>query len=331
MSPSERRVLVTGVAGFIGFHVAARLLTEGASVLGIDNLNSYYDPALKQARLDQLGDQPRLQIEIADLTDHERVVALIHDFRPSHVVHLAAQAGVRYSLDNPRAYLASNVDGFLTILEACRRGGVGHLLYASSSSVYGGNRKVPFSETDPTEQPLSLYAATKRANELMAYTYAHLYGVCATGLRFFTVYGPWGRPDMAYYSFTRAIFEGRPIEVFSEGQMSRDFTYIDDVVEAVLRLLDHRPGRPDAAGPPHAVLNIGNNRPVPLERFIEIIGAAAGREVRKTYRPDQPGDVRDTYADTTRLQEAIGFAPRTGLEDGLGRFVAWYRDYHGVR
>jgi UDP-glucuronate 4-epimerase len=321
-----RRILVTGAAGFIGFHMCRRFLDRGDTVFGIDNLNDYYEPALKEARLSRLVHE-RFRVEIADLTDHDRLRGVFGAFLPTHVVHLAAQAGVRYSLENPRAYIASNIDGFLGILEACRHTPVSHLLYASSSSVYGADAKPPFSEAERADRPISLYAATKRANELMAYTYAHLYGIAATGLRFFTVYGPWGRPDMAYYGFTKAILEGRAIQVFNDGQMWRDFTYIDDVVEGLARLLD-RP--PDAAKEaPHTVYNIGNHTPVELERFISILGDVIGRPVLKAYRPMQPGDVPTTCADVDALYRAVGFAPSTTLEDGLRRFVAWYREHHG--
>jgi UDP-glucuronate 4-epimerase len=337
---SGRRVLVTGAAGFIGFHFARRLLSTGAIVLGVDNLNDYYAPSLKKARLDQLKGVDRFSFELSDIADHSHVRGLFEQFAPTHVVNLAAQAGVRYSLRNPRAYVTSNIDGFLSILEACRHVPVEHLVYASSSSVYGTNNKVPFSEHDRADHPASLYAATKRANELMAHTYAHLFHVPSTGLRFFTVYGPWGRPDMAYYSFTKAILEGRPIEVFNHGQMSRDFTYIDDIVEAMVRLLDHRPQRPDGTcddGPasgagkaPHAVYNIGNHTPVALEHFIDVIARAAGRRVEKIYKPMQPGEVPATFADVSDLAQAVGFAPNTPIEEGIGRFVAWYREYHRV-
>ncbi|HZA01006.1 MAG TPA: NAD-dependent epimerase [Hyphomicrobiaceae bacterium] len=337
---SGRRVLVTGAAGFIGFHFARRLLSTGAVVLGVDNLNDYYAPTLKKARLDQLKGVDRFSFELTDIADDSHVRRLFERFAPTHVVNLAAQAGVRYSLLNPRAYVTSNIDGFLSILEACRHVPVEHLVYASSSSVYGTNNKVPFSEHDRADHPASLYAATKRANELMAHTYAHLFHVPSTGLRFFTVYGPWGRPDMAYYSFTKAILEGRPIEVFNHGQMSRDFTYIDDIVEAMVRLLDHRPQGADGAcdaGPasgagkaPHAVYNIGNHTPVPLEHFIDVIARAAGRRVEKIYRPMQPGEVPATFAEVSDLAQAVGFAPNTPIEEGIGRFVAWYREYHRV-
>jgi UDP-glucuronate 4-epimerase len=337
---SDRRVLVTGAAGFIGFHFSHRLLSGDAFVLGLDNLNDYYDPALKMARLSQLRDFDRFSFELTDIADHSHIKRLFDQFRPTHVVNLAAQAGVRYSLQNPRAYVRSNLDGFLSILEACRSAPVEHLIYASSSSVYGTNNKVPFSEHDRADHPASLYAATKRANELMAHAYAHLFNVPSTGLRFFTVYGPWGRPDMAYYSFTKAIFEGRPIEVFNHGQMSRDFTYVDDIVEAMIRLLDHRPqgaqqGQHERlpsgdAAAPHSVYNIGNHTPVQLEDFIDVIARAAERDVKKIYKPMQPGDVPATFADVSDLSKAVGFAPNTPIEEGIARFVAWYREYHRV-
>jgi UDP-glucuronate 4-epimerase len=326
---SDLRVLVTGAAGFIGFHFSHRLLSSEARVLGVDNLNDYYDPALKKARLDQLKAFDRFSFELTDIADHSHIKRLFDEFSPTHVVNLAAQAGVRYSLRNPQAYVRSNLDGFLSILEACRSAPVEHLIYASSSSVYGTNNKVPFSERDRADHPASLYAATKRANELMAHTYAHLFNVPSTGLRFFTVYGPWGRPDMAYYSFTKAILEGRPIEVFNHGQMSRDFTYVDDIVEAMVRLLDHKPrGAPGDSMAPHAVYNIGNHTPVQLEHFIDVIARAAQREVKKIYKPMQPGDVPATFADVSDLSKAVGFAPNTPIEEGIGRFVAWYREYH---
>jgi UDP-glucuronate 4-epimerase len=337
---SSRRILVTGAAGFIGFHFSRRLLANEALVLGLDNLNDYYDPSLKKARLEQLKAFDRFSFELTDIASHSQIKRLFEQFAPTHVVNMAAQAGVRYSLQNPRAYVTSNVDGFLSILEACRHVPVEHLIYASSSSVYGTNNKVPFSEHDRADHPASLYAATKRANELMAHTYAHLFDVPSTGLRFFTVYGPWGRPDMAYYSFTKAILEGRPIEVFNHGRMSRDFTYVDDIVEAMVRLLDHPPqgidnGREDrpasgASGAPHAVYNIGNHTPVPLENFIEVIARAAGRQAEKIYKPMQPGDVPATFADVSNLAKVVGFAPNTPIEEGIGRFVAWYREYHQV-
>jgi UDP-glucuronate 4-epimerase len=331
------RILVTGAAGFIGFHLVSRLLAEGASVHGLDNLNAYYDVGLKRARLARIGAQTgehaRFAFSELDVTDYAGLAALLAAFRPDCVVHLAAQAGVRYSLLNPRAYASANLDGFLSVLEACRAHPVRHLVYASSSSVYGANAKVPYHEDDPVLAPVSLYAATKRANELMAQSYAHLYGIPVSGVRFFTVYGPWGRPDMAYFSFTKAILEGRPIDVFNHGEMQRDFTYIDDVVEALVRLLDLPPAKEaEAAGTaraPHTLYNIGNHTPITLKRFIAAIEAALGREASKRYLPMQPGDVPVTYADVERLARVAGFAPRTPIEDGIARFVAWYRAYYG--
>lgn len=330
---ARSRVLVTGAAGFIGFHVADRLLDAGAEVLGLDNLTPYYDVRLKEARLAHLGSRASFSFERLDLSDHDGVARLFQQFAPDHVVHLAAQAGVRQSILTPRPYVASNVDGFLGVLEACRAHPVRHLIYASSSSVYGANTKVPFHEDDPVEAPISLYAATKRANELMAATYAHLFRIECSALRFFTVYGPWGRPDMAYYAFTEAIEAGRTIDVYNHGQMRRDFTYIDDVTQAIVRLMDRPPSAavPDAVTgkAPHQIYNIGNHTPVPLERFIAAIEAALGRTAIKRYLPMQAGDVPETFADVGRLARVTGFQPSTPLEDGIARFVAWYRAYHG--
>jgi UDP-glucuronate 4-epimerase len=326
------RVLVTGAAGFIGFHLASRLLGAGASVHGLDSLADYYDMGLKKARLAEIGAHPRFTFSQLDVTDYDALRALFVHFRPDAVVHLAAQAGVRYSLVNPRAYASANIDGFLSVLEACRAHPVRHLVYASSSSVYGANSKVPYHEDDPVLAPVSLYAATKRANELMAQSYAHLYGIPCSGVRFFTVYGPWGRPDMAYYSFTKAILEGRTIDVFNHGEMRRDFTYIDDVVEALVRLIDLPPAArlrsgSDGANAPHTIYNVGNHTPITLKRFIGVIEAALGREASKRYLPMQPGDVPATYADVERLARVTGFAPRTPIEEGIASFVAWFRAY----
>ena len=329
-----QRVLVTGAAGFIGFHLAVRLLGVGASVHGLDNLNAYYDVGLKRARLAQIGTHERFAFSNLDIIDYEALSALLSDFRPDCVVHLAAQAGVRHSLDQPRAYVSANLDGFLGVLEACRAHPVRHLVYASSSSVYGTNSKVPFHEDDPVLAPVSLYGATKRANELMAQTYAHLYGIACSGVRFFTVYGPWGRPDMAYYAFTKAILEGRTIDVYNHGRMQRDFTYVDDVTEALARLIDLPPpargADASASDAPHAIYNVGNHTPIELERFIAAIEAALGRKADKRYLPMLPGDVPATWADVERLARVTGFAPRTTIEDGISRFVAWYRTYHGT-
>ena len=328
-------IVVTGAAGFVGYHLSRRLLASGARVSGVDNLNDYYDPRLKSDRLTQLEAVPGFNFVRADVADRSAIQSLFARDKPDYVVHLAAQAGVRYSLENPAAYTHSNVDGFLTMLEAARAFPVKHLIYASSSSVYGANAKVPFAETDRVDHPISLYAATKRANELMAHTYAHLFHIPLTGLRFFTVYGPWGRPDMAYFSFTKAILEGRPIDVFNDGKMRRDFTYIDDIVEAIERLIPQPPattvsGDPDAAAVPHRIFNIGNHTPIELGRFIEVIETAVGKTAAKRMLPMQPGDVPATFADVSRLAAAVGFAPRTPIEDGIGRFVAWYREYYGV-
>ena len=318
-------ILLTGAAGFIGMHTAQRLLARGDTVLGIDNLNDYYAVALKRARLEPLLRQPGFAFEQVDVADRQAMATLFAGHRFDAVVHLAAQAGVRYSITHPNAYLDSNLTGFGHILEGCRAQKLGHLVYASSSSVYGGNTKMPFEETDAVDHPVSLYAATKKANELMAHTYSHLYG-----LRFFTVYGPWGRPDMAYFSFTRAVLEGKPIQVFNHGQMKRDFTYIDDIVEGVLRVLD-KPATPEhAGGPPYRIFNIGNHDPVPLMDFIGCIEQALGREAVKEFLPMQDGDVPATYASTEALHRWVGFAPSTPLKDGIDRFVRWYRGYHQV-
>jgi UDP-glucuronate 4-epimerase len=327
-------VLVTGAAGFIGFHLTKRLLATGARVVGIDNMNSYYDVTLKDARLRFLLNSPAFRFEHCDITEHQKVRSLFESCNPEFVVHLAAQVGVRYSLINPRAYFSSNIDGFLTILEACRVRPISHLLYASSSSVYGNDTKVPFQESDPAGSPVSVYAATKRTNELMAETYAHLFDIPATGLRFFSVYGPWGRPDMAYFVFTKAALAGNAIDVFNNGQMRRDFTYIDDVIEAVYLLL-HQPPRRAAAllGLPierqHIIYNIGNHTPVELLEFVAMIEAAVGRTAERRYLPMQPGDVPETFADVSRLAGVTGFAPRTPLLEGIGRFVQWYKAYYG--
>ena len=317
------KILITGVAGFIGMHVAERLLARGDEVVGIDSLNDYYDVALKEARLARLGSGAGFRFVRGDVAERAAMAELFARERPHGVVHLAAQAGVRYSLVNPLAYADSNLLGFVNVLEGCRQTGVGHLVYASSSSVYGGNTKLPFAETDSVDHPVSLYAATKKANELMAYSYSHLYAIPSTGLRFFTVYGPWGRPDMACFLFTKAILANQPIDVYNHGRMKRDFTYIDDIAEGVLRVLD----RPPAGTPPYAVYNIGNHEPVELMDFIGILEQALGKTATKRLLPMQPGDVPATYADTSALQQATGFAPAMPLAEGLGRFVDWYRRY----
>ena len=323
-------ILVTGAAGFIGYHLCRRLLAAGVAVTGLDNLNDYYDPALKQARLDQLREFPAFSFRRLDLADREGMEKLFAELRPDYVVHLAAQAGVRYSVEHPHVYIESNILGFLNILEGCRHTGVKHLVYASSSSVYGLNTKMPFSVADLTDRPASLYGATKKANELMAHSYSHLYGIPATGLRFFTVYGPWGRPDMAYFSFTRDILAGRPIRLFNHGRMQRDFTYIDDIVEGIVRLLDHVPTRPEPGLPPCRVYNIGNENPVELERFVQIIEECLGKQAVIEYLPMQAGDVVATYADIQDLTDAVGFHPATPPETGLRNFVEWYQGYYAT-
>jgi len=332
------KILVTGVAGFIGMHVALGLLRRGDRVVGIDNLNDYYEVSLKRARLARLTGQGDFRFLAMDIADRAAMSALFAAEGFERVVHLAAQAGVRYSLTNPDAYVDSNLVGFAAVLEGCRRQGVEHLVYASSSSVYGGNSRLPFTESDNVDHPVSLYAATKKANELMAHTYSHLYRLPTTGLRFFTVYGPWGRPDMAPFLFTRAILEGRPIDVFNHGHVRRDFTFIDDIAEAVLRVGDRAPrGDPayDASAPdpassdaPYRVFNVGNRQPVPLLEFIDCIERELGRRAEKRLLPMQPGDVPATFADTAALEKWIGFAPRTPLSEGIARFVDWYRAYY---
>ena len=331
-------VLVTGTAGFIGSQVALRLLERGERVLGIDNLNDYYDVALKQARLQPLLAHPAYAHVEVDLADREAIEAAVASFKPDRVVNLAAQAGVRYASRNPHAYAAGNLVGFLHILEGCRHHGVQHLVFASTSSAYGGNTAVPFSEHAPTEHPLTFYAATKKANEMMAHSYAHLYGIPCTGLRFFTVYGPWGRPDMAPMLFARAIRAGEPIKVFNHGRHSRSFTYIDDIVEGVIRALD-RPAQPnpawDGANPdpatstaPYRIYNIGHERPVQLLHFIELLERAFGRKAIMEMLPLQPGDVPDTEADTSELIAATGYAPRVSIEEGVARFARWHLGYY---
>jgi len=322
-------VLLTGAAGFIGMHAGLRLLQQGHTVVGIDNLNDYYDVSLKQARLAQLESFEHFHFERADIADREAMQRIFAAWQPQQVLHLAAQAGVRYSLQNPYAYVDSNLQGFLHVLEGCRQHAVAHLVFASSSSVYGGNTKLPYSEDDAVDQPVSLYAATKKADELMAHSYAHLYGIPCTGLRFFTVYGPWGRPDMAYFSFTRDMLAGASIRVFNAGQMYRDFTYIDDIIEGVWRVLQQPPAADDY-GKRYMIYNIGNDRPVKLEYFIGVLEQALGVVARKEMCPMQPGDVLSTHADLTRIRRDFDFAPDTRIEDGLARFVAWYRDYYDV-
>jgi UDP-glucuronate 4-epimerase len=333
------KVLVTGAAGFIGMHVVQRLAGRADTVIGIDSLNAYYDPALKQARLDQLAALDAFRFERLDIADGPALDALFAVEKFDAVVHLAAQAGVRYSIDNPLAYGDSNLTGFLNVLEACRHHPVRHLVYASSSSVYGGNARMPFSERDSVDHPVSLYAATKKANELMAHTYSHLYRIPTTGLRFFTVYGPWGRPDMAYFSFTRDMLDGTPIAVYNDGKMMRDFTYIDDIVDGVVAVLD-KPATPDGAfdaldpnpgtsKAPYRVFNIGNQDPVALGDFIATIEDALGVAAVKQYRPMQPGDVVATHADVSALAAWTGVSPKTPLASGIGQFVDWFKRYYG--
>ena len=324
-------VLVTGAAGFIGSHVARALLDRGQQVIGIDNLNDYYDPALKEARLATLRGRNAFAFQRLDVSDKDAIFGLVETRQDiTGVIHLAAQAGVRYSLENPFAYIDANVMGQQVMIEACRRlPNCAHFVYASSSSVYGGNSKLPFSIEDPVDKPISLYAATKRAGELMAYTAAHLYGLPSTGLRFFTVYGPWGRPDMSAYIFADAIFKGRKISIFNQGNMRRDFTYIDDIVAGTLNALD-RPPAAEAGAPPQRVYNLGNHKSEDLMRFIAILEAACGREAVKEYAPMQPGDVKETYADIAASQRDLDFQPRVQIDEGLPRFVEWYREYHRV-
>ena len=325
---SGRRVLVTGAAGFIGMHTSAALLARGDAVVGVDNLDAYYDVALKEARLAELAGKRGFAFERLDLADAEATARLFRDGRFDGVVHLAAQPGVRFSLINPAAYLRANIDAFGHVLEGCRHAKVAHLVYASSSSVYGANHVLPFSEDQPTDHPVSLYAATKKANELMAHSYAHLYGFPATGLRFFTVYGPWGRPDQAPMLFTRAILAGEPIRVFNHGRMRRDFTYVDDIVEGVVRVLDRPPARASGTGAPHAIYNIGNHEAVELDAFIATLERLLGKAAIRDPQPMQPGDVPATYASIDRLRALTGFAPRTPLNEGLEKFVGWYRKYY---
>lgn len=338
---TDKPILVTGTAGFIGFHVARRLLAEGHAVTGLDNLNDYYDVRLKEDRLKILETHAGYRHIRADLADRPAVEAAFAADRPDYVINLAAQAGVRHSIHAPHDYVAANLVGFLNILEGCRHGGVLHLLYASSSSVYGGNQKMPFAVSDNVDHPKSLYAATKKANELMAHAYSSLYGIPASGLRFFTVYGPWGRPDMAMYLFLNAMKQGRPLDVFNHGDMLRDFTYIDDIVESIIRLIPKAPG-PDAAfdamqpdpatsWAPHRVFNIGNSRKENLMEVIRLLERHAGVTARLNMLPMQPGDVAATWADTAALEAVTGFAPDTDIAEGIARFVRWYDDYYGSR
>ena len=337
---ADAPILVTGAAGFIGFHVAQRLLRDGRDVVGLDNMNSYYDPALKEARRAELAKSGRLRFVKLDLADRDGMAKLFKEHRFPYVVHLAAQAGVRHSLVDPFAYVDANLTGFTTILEGCRHNGCRHLLYASSSSVYGSNTEMPFSVHENVDHPLSLYGASKKANELMSHAYAHLFGLPATGLRFFTVYGPWGRPDMAMWIFTKAILAGEPIKLFNNGNMRRDFTYVDDVVESVVRLVDRQPaGNPDfsSASPdpgsssaPWRIYNIGNNKPVELLEVVRLLEEALGKKAKRELLPMQPGDVPATYADVDDLMRNVDFKPATPIAEGIRRFIEWYRAYHRV-
>jgi UDP-glucuronate 4-epimerase len=334
----QRCILITGAAGFIGFHLTRRLLSEGKTVLGVDNLNDYYDVKLKMDRLAILKDDPRFSFRQIEIADTEAMLNLFQAEKPETVVHLAAQAGVRYSLINPYVYLESNLKAFLNILEGCRHHEVGHLVYASSSSVYGANTRMPFSVHDNVDHPVSLYAATKKANELMAHTYSALYALPSTGLRFFTVYGPWGRPDMALFLFTKAIMEGKPIDIYNHGKMRRDFTYVDDIIEGVVRIMDKIPaGNPDwradhpdpaSSFAPYKVYNIGNHQPVELLEFIQVLEKNLGKTAQKNFLPLQPGDVPATYADVADLMADVGFKPSTSIEEGIQHFVTWYRTYY---
>lgn len=335
-----KRILVTGVAGFIGYHLSSRLLNEGFKVIGLDNKNDYYNVQLKTDRVNQLISNADFEFHQIDLVDKSAVDRIFNNERFEVVVNLAAQAGVRYSLQNPSAYINSNITGFLNILEGCRHYQAGQLIYASSSSVYGANTSMPFSVHDNVDHPVSLYAATKKSNELMAHAYSHLYGIPTTGLRFFTVYGPWGRPDMAYFSFTNDILMGKTIKVFNHGMMKRDFTYIDDIVEGIVRLLDCMPEpnlawtskEPDPATSyaPYRIYNIGNNKPIELMKLINLLEHNLGIEAQKEFLPMQPGDVLETYADIDDLARDVGFAPRTSIEEGIARFVEWYKEYYSV-
>jgi UDP-glucuronate 4-epimerase len=328
------KFLVTGAAGFIGYHLAERLLQEGHHVYGVDNLNHYYEVGLKEHRLHNLKRNQNFIFQRLDLSDRFNTAELFLTQSFDRVIHLAAQAGVRYSIDNPHAYLDSNLAGFLNVLEGCRHSATPHLVYASSSSVYGANTKIPFAVTDPVDHPISLYAATKKANELMAHTYSHLYQIPTTGLRFFTVYGPWGRPDMAYFKFAQAIDQGKPIDVYNFGEMQRDFTYIDDIIEGVIGVANRIPNGSDVqegTAAPYGLYNIGNNSPVSLMNFIQILESAMGQSALKNFLPMQPGDVPTTYADVNELVQDIGFKPATPLEVGIERFVQWYRDFYDVR
>lgn len=326
----SKKILVTGAAGFIGFHLSKRILDEGGEVIGFDNVNDYYDVKLKESRLEILSKYDKFTFIKGNLADKEVVNSLFDTYKPNIVVNLAAQAGVRYSIENPDVYIESNIIGFYNILEACRSFGTEHLIYASSSSVYGNQKKTPFSTDDNVDHPISLYAATKKSNELMAFTYSHLYDIPSTGLRFFTVYGPYGRPDMAYFSFTQKILRGDKIKIFNNGDMYRDFTYVDDIVQGIMNMLLNPPA-PDENGDRAKVYNIGNNNPEKLMYFIETLEKAIGRTAEKEFLPMQPGDVYQTYADVSELEKDFDFKPSTSIEEGLGRFAKWYFEYYGVK
>lgn len=337
----QKNALVTGAAGFIGYHLAFLLLQKDYNVIGIDNLNDYYEVKLKYDRLSILERKNNFIFYEVDLKNKTEIDKIFKEYKPDYVINLAAQAGVRYSIENPYAYIESNIAGFMNILESCRNYPVKHLIYASSSSVYGGNKTIPFSTHHNVDHPVSLYAATKKSNELIAHTYSHLYGIPTTGLRFFTVYGPWGRPDMAYYSFTKDIIEGNPIKVFNYGNMERDFTYIDDIVEGIYRLIDFIP-KPDmdwdedngdisCSFAPYKIYNIGNNKPVKLEKFISVLEEKIGKKANKVYLEMQPGDVLKTYADISDLERDINFRPNTSIEEGLEKFVDWYKQYYNIK
>ena len=326
---TNKKILITGAAGFIGYHLAKRLLSLGVQVAGLDNMNAYYDVQLKKDRLARLELYPAFSFTQGDLADGETVNRIFEEFRPDIVVNLAAQAGVRYSIDHPREYIDSNIIGFFNILEACRHYQPEHLLFASSSSVYGNQKKTPFATTDNVDHPISLYAATKKSDELMAYTYCHLYGISATGLRFFTVYGPFGRPDMAYLKFTNKIMKGEPITIFNQGDMYRDFTYVDDIVTGIQNMLCCPP-KPNGEGDRYKIYNIGNNHPEKLMTFIETLEKALGKTAEKEYMPMQPGDVYQTYADVSELEKDFGFRPSTSIAEGLGKFARWYREYYHI-
>ncbi len=334
----EDLILLTGAAGFIGFHVAQRLLQAGKNVVGLDNLNAYYDPDLKKSRLGLLTTDPSFNFVELNLVDRTGIKELFEKYRFPVVIHLAAQAGVRYSIDNPHAYVDSNLVGFINVLEGCRNTGCRHLLFASSSSVYGANAKLPFSVHDITDHPISFYAATKKANELMAHSYSHLYSIPSTGLRFFTVYGPWYRPDMAMFIFAKAIVEGQPIKLFNNGEMCRDFTFIDDVTEAIVRLIEHAPQTrkasstldPAVSSAPWRIFNVGNNHPEPIGRVVALLEREFGQTASKVFLPMQPGDVPATYADIDDLFREVGFRPSTSLEEGIAKFSTWYREYHNI-